>query len=89
MFEEKARVNRPSELQGATGVEENFKSITPSREPAKVHLRRIIERLRRESEEAHFKAIQLQALFNELPEQLSPQADTALEELLNLRPKQY
>ena len=62
---------------------------TPQREPAKFRLRRVIDQLRRESEEAHLKAVQLQALFNELPEQLSPQAYAALDDLLNLSHKRY
>lgn len=80
---EKARVEIQS-LQGSIGG-------VPEREqkPAKFHLQRVIDQLRRQGEETQHQAVQLQALFNELPEHLSPQADAALEELLRLRPKRY
>ena len=55
-----------------------------SREPAKVQLKRMIERLLRTQENAQRSAVELQALYNELPETLSPQADEALDQLLSL-----
>ena len=59
------------------------------REPAKSQLKRVIERLLRNQEEAHRSAVELQALYNELPETLSRQADEALYQLLSFKEQQH
>lgn len=74
-------------MGGVPAREENM--AAPSGETAKSFLMRQIGSLRREVEERHLAAVQLQALYNELPEQLSPQADAALWTFLSAIPKRY
>jgi len=76
-------------LQGSIGgvTAHNESSSRPQREPAKFRMRRIIDRLQREAKEADCEAMQLNALFNALPETLSPDADEALDYLLNCQLK--
>jgi len=71
-------------LRGQIGVVSSREETmnTASREPAKSQLKRAIERLLRTQEEAHRSAVELQALYNELPDTLSRQADGALYQLL-------
>lgn len=83
-----------AEIQGLRGEitgspRQDEQSCAPQREPAKFRLRRVIEQVQREGAEAQTKAMELQALFNALPEQLSPQADAALDDLLTLQLKRY
>ena len=76
-----------SQLRGQIGARTATEEAlcASQRESAKSHLQRLIDKARRNGEDARITAVQLQALFNELPERLSPPADDALEELLLAR----
>ena len=84
MFESQEKVRE--EIRGSIGsVAQDIRMPMPQRETAKMQMKRAIDRLRHDSEKSHKTAVEMQALYNELPELLSPQADAALHDLLSIK----
>ena len=67
---------------GQSQISENM--CAASREPAKMRLKRIIDRLRGEVEGGTRQANRLQALYNSLPETLDRESDEGLYDVLDL-----